>query len=104
TLMKLKSDKEKAKGVAFKDAKDSSRPVTAKSTLTLQPLPTIDLKDKGKGILKESPVKKLKRSDFDKAQIESDAELAKRLLKEELAEIEKERIAQEKASMDLLAA
>ncbi|GKC15672.1 reverse transcriptase domain-containing protein [Tanacetum coccineum] len=40
-------------------------------------------KDKGKGILKESPMKKLKRSDFDKAQIESDAELAKRLLEEE---------------------
>ncbi|GJV84735.1 hypothetical protein Tco_1524633 [Tanacetum coccineum] len=103
TLMKMKEEKAKEKGVAFKDVEDSSRIVIARSTLTLQPLPTIDSKDKGKGILKESPMKKLKRSDFDKAQFESDAELAERLFEEELAEIENERNAQEKASMDLLA-
>ncbi|GJT20030.1 hypothetical protein Tco_0878736, partial [Tanacetum coccineum] len=41
---------------------DSSRP--ARSILTLKPLPTIDPKDKGKGVLKESPVKKVKRSKY----------------------------------------
>ncbi|GKD45840.1 hypothetical protein Tco_1270485 [Tanacetum coccineum] len=40
-----------------------------RSILTLKPLPSIDPKDKGKGVLKESPVKKVKRSDLDAAQI-----------------------------------
>ncbi|GKD68361.1 hypothetical protein Tco_1322451 [Tanacetum coccineum] len=60
---------------------DSSRP--ARSILTLKPLPTIDPKDKGKGVLKESPVKKVKRSDLD-------AEIARLVHEEELAEIERE--------------
>ncbi|GKF62058.1 hypothetical protein Tco_0182112 [Tanacetum coccineum] len=52
---------------------DSSRP--ARSILTLKPLPTIDPKDKGKGVLKESPVKKVKKSDLDAVQIAKDAEI-----------------------------
>ncbi|GJV33701.1 hypothetical protein Tco_1394101 [Tanacetum coccineum] len=75
TLIKIKEEKAKEKGVAFKDVKDSSRPV--RSITTLQPLPSIDLKDKGK-------------------------ELAHRLYKEELAEIEriqKEKAEQEEVSM-----
>nr|GEZ88279.1 hypothetical protein [Tanacetum cinerariifolium] len=44
TLIKLKDDK--AKGVAFKDSKDTDRPT--RSILTLKPLPKIDPKDKGK--------------------------------------------------------
>ncbi|GJY28232.1 hypothetical protein Tco_0403999 [Tanacetum coccineum] len=45
-LIKMKEEKAKEKGVAFKDVKDSSRPV--RSITTLQPLPSIDPKDKGK--------------------------------------------------------
>ncbi|GJT13014.1 hypothetical protein Tco_0860056 [Tanacetum coccineum] len=46
TLIKMKEEKAKEKGVSFKDIKDSSRP--ERSILTLKPLPTIDPKDKGK--------------------------------------------------------
>ncbi|GJW70580.1 hypothetical protein Tco_0127497 [Tanacetum coccineum] len=46
TLIKMKEEKAKEKGVAFKDVEDSSRPV--RSITTLQPLPSIDPKDKGK--------------------------------------------------------
>ncbi|GKA25882.1 retrovirus-related pol polyprotein from transposon TNT 1-94, partial [Tanacetum coccineum] len=61
TLIKMKEEKAKEKGVSTKDEKgvsikdvdDSSRP--ARYILTLKPLPTIDPKDKGKGVLKESP-------------------------------------------------
>ncbi|GKB65255.1 retrovirus-related pol polyprotein from transposon TNT 1-94 [Tanacetum coccineum] len=49
TLIKMKEEKSKEKGVAFKDVEDSSRPV--RSITTLKPLPYIDPKDKGKGIL-----------------------------------------------------
>nr|GEZ30718.1 hypothetical protein [Tanacetum cinerariifolium] len=60
------------KGIAFKDADDSARPI--RSITTLQPLPTIDLKDKGKGILQEPEhVKKTKKNDQD--QIKRDAEV-----------------------------
>ncbi|GJW40485.1 hypothetical protein Tco_0066330 [Tanacetum coccineum] len=65
TLIKMKEEKAKEKGVSIKDVDDSSRP--ERSILTLKPLPTIDPKDKGKGVLKESPVKKVKRSDLDVA-------------------------------------
>nr|GEZ32411.1 hypothetical protein [Tanacetum cinerariifolium]GEZ34255.1 hypothetical protein [Tanacetum cinerariifolium] len=44
TLVKMKSQKAKEKGVAFKDADDYARPI--RSITTLQPLPTIDPKDK----------------------------------------------------------
>ncbi|GKC08235.1 hypothetical protein Tco_0999845, partial [Tanacetum coccineum] len=44
TLIKIKEEKAKEKGVAIKDVKDSSRPV--RSITTLQPLPIIDPKDK----------------------------------------------------------
>nr|GEX82939.1 ribonuclease H-like domain-containing protein [Tanacetum cinerariifolium] len=45
TLVKMKNQKAKEKGIALKDADDSARPI--RSITTLQPLPTIDLKDKG---------------------------------------------------------
>ncbi|GKE33539.1 hypothetical protein Tco_1452861 [Tanacetum coccineum] len=47
------SDKTKLKGVEIKEIKDTDRP--ARSVLTLKPLPTIDPKNKGKGILEEEP-------------------------------------------------
>ncbi|GJY31545.1 hypothetical protein Tco_0415040 [Tanacetum coccineum] len=51
TLIKMKEEKAKEKGVAIKDVEDSPRPI--RSITTLQPLPTIDPKDKGKGVLVE---------------------------------------------------
>ncbi|GJX51069.1 hypothetical protein Tco_0277914 [Tanacetum coccineum] len=99
TLIKMKEEKAKEKGVAVKDVEDSSRP--ARSVLTLKLLPSIDPKDKGKGILvKEEPVK-IKRKDQGIDQIERDEELAHKLHEEELAEIariQEEKAAQEEAS------
>ncbi|GJS32088.1 zinc finger, CCHC-type containing protein [Tanacetum coccineum] len=98
------SDKTKLKGVAIKEVKEPDRP--ARSILTLKPLPTIDPKDKGKGVLKESPVKKVKKSDLDAAQIAKDAEVARLVYEEELAKLEREkeeRQRQEQASMDYIA-
>ncbi|GKB78390.1 hypothetical protein Tco_0945285 [Tanacetum coccineum] len=46
-------------------------------------------KDKGKGVLKESPVKKVKRIDLDAAQIANDAEIARLVHEKELAEMER---------------
>ncbi|GKC89336.1 hypothetical protein Tco_1149985 [Tanacetum coccineum] len=51
TLTNMKEEKAKEKGVVIKIIEDSTRPV--RSITTLQPLPTIDPKDKGKGILQE---------------------------------------------------
>ncbi|GJW65936.1 hypothetical protein Tco_0117820 [Tanacetum coccineum] len=97
TLIKIKEEKAKAKGVAINDVEDSSRPII--SITTLQPLPTIDPKDKGKGVLvEEEPEKpeKVKRRDQGLAQIESDTELAQRLHEEELAELDRVQIEKQK--------
>ncbi|GJT55576.1 retrovirus-related pol polyprotein from transposon TNT 1-94 [Tanacetum coccineum] len=76
TLIKMKEEKAKEKGVSIKDIEDSSRP--ARSILTLKPLLTIDPKYKGKSVLEEpEPAKKMTRSDFDDAQIARDAEIAR---------------------------
>ncbi|GKC36973.1 hypothetical protein Tco_1049357 [Tanacetum coccineum] len=109
TLVKMRSKKakEKKKGVALRDEEEPPR--LNISTTTVQPLPTIDLKDKGKGVLvKEEPEKlvKVKKSDQGLAQIESDAELAQRLHEEELAELDRaqqERQRQEEATNAALA-
>nr|GEY19951.1 hypothetical protein [Tanacetum cinerariifolium] len=45
TLLKMKNHKAKEKGIVFKDADDYARPI--RSITILQPLPTIDPKDKG---------------------------------------------------------
>ncbi|GKE40929.1 hypothetical protein Tco_1464334, partial [Tanacetum coccineum] len=58
-----------------------------KSITTLRPLPTIDPKDKGKGVLVEEEPKKpekVKRRDQGLAQIESDTELSQRLHEEKI--------------------
>nr|GFA65809.1 hypothetical protein [Tanacetum cinerariifolium] len=90
TLVKIKNQKAKEKGIAFKDADDSARPI--RSITTLKPPQTIDPKDKGKGILQESePIKKSKIMDQD--QIERDAEVALKIQAQlnEKAMIERER-------------
>ncbi|GJX32297.1 hypothetical protein Tco_0242152 [Tanacetum coccineum] len=104
TLIKIKEEKAKQKRVLIKDVDDSSRP--ARSILTLKPLPTIDPKDKGKGVLKESLVNKVKRSDLDAAQIAKDVEIARLVHEKELAEMEREREErqrQDQASVDYIA-
>ncbi|GKC73139.1 hypothetical protein Tco_1119022, partial [Tanacetum coccineum] len=104
TLITMKEEKAKEKGVAIKEVEESDRP--ARSILTLKPLLTIDPKDKGKGVLKESPVKKVKNSDLDAAQIAKDAEVARLVYKEELVELERvkeERQRQEQAFVDYIA-
>ncbi|GJT82966.1 hypothetical protein Tco_1057308 [Tanacetum coccineum] len=78
TLVNMRSEKSKEKEVAFRDVEETPRLI--RSTTTLQPLPTIDPKDKGK-------------------------ELTQRLYEQELAEVErvqKERQTQEEASMAAL--
>nr|GEW97310.1 xylulose kinase-1 [Tanacetum cinerariifolium] len=74
----LSTADDKAKGVAFKDSESTDR--LARSILTLKPLPTIDPKDKGKGVLEEpESAKKMSKSDFDAAQIARDEEIARQL-------------------------
>ncbi|GJT71411.1 hypothetical protein Tco_1030697 [Tanacetum coccineum] len=64
TLIKMKEQKAKEKGVAITDVEDSSRIVRpVRSITTLQPLPTIDPKDKGKGVLVEEEPIKIKMRD-----------------------------------------
>ncbi|GKA30807.1 hypothetical protein Tco_0717112 [Tanacetum coccineum] len=102
TLIKMKEEKAKEKGVSIKDIEDSSRP--ERSILTLKPLPTIDPKDKGKSILEEpEPAKKMTRSDFDVAQIARDAEIARQLQVDLQAEVERERQREEEASKAAIA-
>ncbi|GKC99262.1 hypothetical protein Tco_1169537 [Tanacetum coccineum] len=89
TLVKMRSEKAKEKGVAVRDVEEYAR--------SIKILPTIDPKDKGKGIMqeREKPPKNPR-----KAQIQMDEELAIRLQEEEKAELEKmqrERAAQEEA-------
>ncbi|GJY71012.1 hypothetical protein Tco_0474715 [Tanacetum coccineum] len=75
TLVKMKDDKAKLKAVVIKEVEESDRP--ARSVLTLKPLPKIDPKDKGKGVLEEEPepTKKLKKSDLDATQLAMDEEI-----------------------------
>ncbi|GJV13278.1 hypothetical protein Tco_1354819 [Tanacetum coccineum] len=99
----MRSEKAKEKEVAFRDVEETPRLI--RSTTTLQPLLTLDPKDKGKGVLVKEEHVIVKRRDQGLAQIESDAELAQRLYEEELAEVEiaqKERQTQEEASMAAL--
>ncbi|GKF25316.1 hypothetical protein Tco_0081210 [Tanacetum coccineum] len=102
TLIKMKEEKAKEKGVSIKDIEDSSRP--ARSILTLKQLPTIDPKDKGKSVLEEpETAKKMTRSDFDVTHITRDAEIARQLQVDLQAEVERERHREEEASKAAIA-
>ncbi|GKE78602.1 hypothetical protein Tco_1544722 [Tanacetum coccineum] len=84
--IRSKKAKEKEKGVVIIDEEEPL--ILNRSTTTLQPLLTIDPKDKGKGILVEEesdPSVKIKRSDQGDSQLQADAELAQLLHQEELA-------------------
>ncbi|GJX29462.1 hypothetical protein Tco_0237541 [Tanacetum coccineum] len=96
------SDKAKLKGVKIKEKKDAERP--AISVLTLKPLPKIDPKDKGKGVLEEEPEPvKVKSKDQGEAQIERDAEIALKVQAELDEEARLERQKQEQASLNYIA-
>ncbi|GJW65800.1 hypothetical protein Tco_0117684 [Tanacetum coccineum] len=98
TLVKMKEEKAKEKGVVIKDVKDSSRPV--RSITTLQPLQTFDPKEKGKGILQETKsVEKTEKKVQGDAQMERDAEVALRLQ----AELDEELRARMDANYELTA-
>ncbi|GJY58098.1 hypothetical protein Tco_0457990 [Tanacetum coccineum] len=102
TLIKMKEEKAKEKGVSIKDIKDSSIPT--RSILTLKPLLTIDPKDKDKSVLEEpEPAKKMTRSDFDAAQIGRDAEIARQLQVDLQAELKRERQREEETSKAAIA-
>ncbi|GKE67460.1 hypothetical protein Tco_1521621, partial [Tanacetum coccineum] len=100
--MVMLSDKAKLKGVEIKEKKDAERP--ARLVLTLKPLPKIDPKDKGKGVLEEEtePVK-VKSKDQDEAQIERDAKIALKVQAELDKEARLERQRQEQASLNYIA-
>ncbi|GJZ51960.1 hypothetical protein Tco_0606475 [Tanacetum coccineum] len=79
TLIKMKQQKSKEKGVAITDVEDTSQHIRlVRSMTTLQPLPTIDPKDKGKGVLVEETKKshKVKRRDQGDLQVQADVEMA----------------------------
>ncbi|GJW29577.1 hypothetical protein Tco_0046452 [Tanacetum coccineum] len=70
----------------------------------MKPLPIIDRKDKGKGVLQEpEPEKKMDKSDFDAAQIVRDAEIARQLEVDWQAEEERKRQREEEASKAAIA-
>ncbi|GKC84635.1 hypothetical protein Tco_1140352 [Tanacetum coccineum] len=90
TLIKMKEEKAKEKGVAIKDVEDSFRPI--RLITTLQPLPTIDPKDKCKD--EELRVERERQEEASKvaivemfdevqARIDADYELAARMTQEE---------------------
>ncbi|GJR49891.1 putative ribonuclease H-like domain-containing protein [Tanacetum coccineum] len=88
TLIKMKEEKAKEKGVAFKDVEDSSRLV--RSITTLQPLPSIDPKEKGKGYKKKKTTQEkvsmaaiYKEYDTIQANIDVDALFAAKLQQED---------------------
>ncbi|GKA73806.1 hypothetical protein Tco_0780108 [Tanacetum coccineum] len=96
TLVKMRSEKAKDKGVVIQDVEDPSRPV--KSITTLRPLPTIDPKDKGKELaqrLHEEELAALERAQQEKqkqeeaiiatlvVEFDADYELAVKLTHEE---------------------
>ncbi|GKD56866.1 hypothetical protein Tco_1290253 [Tanacetum coccineum] len=104
TLIKMKEFKAKEKWVEFRNVEEASR--SFRSITTFQPLPKIDLKDKGKSVLVEEEPKKVKSRDQGLAQIESDAKLAQRLHEKELEELDRaqiERKRQEEATNAALA-
>ncbi|GKA80232.1 hypothetical protein Tco_0786828, partial [Tanacetum coccineum] len=97
TVVAVEVDTAKSDVDAARQEVNSSR--LARSVLTLKPLPSIDPKDKGKGILVEEEPVKIKRKDQVIYQIERDEELAHKLHEEELAEIRKFRAAQRAAEI-----
>ncbi|GJR24999.1 hypothetical protein Tco_0973526 [Tanacetum coccineum] len=101
---KLKQ-KEKEKGVELKNVEDIERPrpTSTRSLLTLKPLPKIDPKAKGKGMIEEEDESDTESEDITKAEkkfkmIANDEEMARKVQEEWEAEEEKKRLAKEEAT------
>ncbi|GKE75416.1 hypothetical protein Tco_1537457, partial [Tanacetum coccineum] len=101
---KLKQ-KEKEKGVELKDVEDIERPrpTLTRSLLTLKPLPKIDPKAKGKGMIKEEDESDTESEDINEAEkkfkmLANDKEMARKVQEEWEAEEEKKRLAEEEAT------
>ncbi|GKB65762.1 hypothetical protein Tco_0927174 [Tanacetum coccineum] len=98
--------KEKEKGIEFKDAEDSNipRPTSTRSLLTLKPLPKIDPKDKGKKVLEEEAESDAESEGVNEAerkfaQLANDEEITKKVQEEWEAEEEKKKLAKEEDIM-----
>ncbi|GJS22730.1 hypothetical protein Tco_0451362 [Tanacetum coccineum] len=94
-LVTISQNKAKQKGVKIKDTEDTDRPriTTERSVLTLKPLPNIDPKDKSKKVLEEEAKSDAESEGVNEAkrkfaQLESDAEVARKLNEEMQAEAE----------------
>ncbi|GJY27520.1 hypothetical protein Tco_0403287 [Tanacetum coccineum] len=101
TLIKMKEEKAKEKGVTIKDTEDTDRlrTTTKRSVLTLKPLPKIDPKDKGKKVLEEKAESEgVNEAERKFSQLERDAEIARKLNEDMQVELERERIEQEEAT------
>ncbi|GKC03354.1 hypothetical protein Tco_0994964 [Tanacetum coccineum] len=101
--------REKEKGVELKDVEETDRPkpTSTRSLLTLKPLPNIDPKDKGKKKIEEVDEFESESDDIPQAekkfkQLESDEELARKIQEEWEAEEERNRIAKENATNEVL--
>nr|GEX14116.1 copia protein [Tanacetum cinerariifolium] len=89
TLVKMKNLKAKEKGIAFKDADDSTRPI--KSITTLQPLPTIDPKDKVQIDAGHELAVRLTHEEQDKYTVEERSNLLAKFFKRRKKQLAKER-------------
>ncbi|GJY19084.1 hypothetical protein Tco_0390575 [Tanacetum coccineum] len=97
--------KEKEKGVELKNVEDIKRPrpTSTRSVLTLKPLPKIDPKAKGKGMIEEEDESDTESEDITEAEkkfkmLANDEEMAKKVQEEWEAEEEKKRLAEEEAT------
>ncbi|GJX54717.1 hypothetical protein Tco_0283086 [Tanacetum coccineum] len=110
-LVTMSQNKAKQKEFEIKGTKDTDRPstTTERSVLTLKPLPKINPKDKGKKVLEgeeaESDAESAGVNEAKRkfAQLERDAEVARKLNEEMQADVERERISANKASKIVLA-
>ncbi|GKC44295.1 hypothetical protein Tco_1062017 [Tanacetum coccineum] len=100
-LVTMNQNKAKQKGDEIKDTEETDRlrTKTERSVLTLKSLPKIDPKDKGKKVLEEEAESEgVNETERKFAQLESDAEIARKLNEDMQAELERERIKQEEAT------
>ncbi|GJT72452.1 hypothetical protein Tco_1031738 [Tanacetum coccineum] len=97
--------KQKEKGVELKNVEDIERPrpTLTRSLLTLKPLPKIDPKAKGKGMIEEEDESDTESEDINEAEkkfkmLANDEEMARKVQEEWEAEEEKKRLAEEEAT------
>ncbi|GKB03759.1 hypothetical protein Tco_0831902 [Tanacetum coccineum] len=97
--------KQKEKGVELKNVEDIERPrpTLTRSLLTLKPLPKIDPKAKGKGMIEEEDESDTESEDINEAEkkfkmLANDEEMARKVQEEWEAKEEKKRLAEEQAT------